>query len=88
MRLVHVRISHSFLLGMLTEGWHTEGVTCYQGLPEGARIIRSFTDDSIGCATLVVEHESFEEVPQWILPPVVEVWFKDAKQVQEESDDA
>lgn len=68
-----VWISFPLLQEIMTEGWEGDA-RCSKGLPEGARLVRTFTDEAKGVACLVFEHESFEWVPLGYELPMIDVW--------------
>jgi hypothetical protein len=75
---VLVWIDFKLLQELATVGW-TCNARCIKGLPMGARLVRSFTDERRGVAALVFEHESFDEVRLGEELPVIDVWFDTVK---------
>ena len=62
-RLARVDISHGLLTHLLTSGYISdfgEKIRCSDGLPEGAKMVRSY--DSGQYVTLVYEHNTFDLV--------------------------
>lgn len=70
-----VMISYSFLQEISTVGWQGTA-KCVRGLPEGARLVSTFTDDSRNVACLVFEHDSFEPVEAGDKLPILPVVFE------------
>jgi len=73
MRVKGVRVSQTILADIFTVGWKGEGVACVQGLPPGARLVRSYHLVEQDCVELVFEHADFEEVEPFALPPLLDV---------------
>jgi hypothetical protein len=46
---------------MLTTGW-SGNIECVEGVPPGARFVRSYTSNDMSSSMLVFEHESFDNV--------------------------
>lgn len=76
MRIVQIPIAYDVLKEIFITGWNGNGVKCIQGLPEGARLIRSFPDIVAGTCVLIFEHESFNEVPLGEYPPTLHCLFQ------------
>lgn len=77
-RYAIVQISFGLLQELVTVGW-TCNAKCSKGLPVGARLVRSYTDDRLGIGCLVFEHESFEPVKLGDEIPVLDVWHESTK---------
>jgi hypothetical protein len=71
-RYALVQIDLMLLQEIVTIGWNSNA-ECIEGVPVGARLVRTYTDEQRGVAGLVFEHESFAEIRLGAEIPPLEV---------------
>lgn len=81
-----IKIMPTLLVDMLTVGYTVGGkgeqITTVGGLPEGAKFLRVWHDANApgdGMIALLFEHDSWPEVAEGALYPVIDVMFQRTK---------
>ena len=74
-----VRISPQFMLELVTEGQFVWG-ECITGTPSGTRFIGMTYDPFVDMCHMVLEHDSWPNVPEGVqLPELVPIYAKESQ---------
>ena len=74
-RVMGVPVSANLLFDWLVEGAEIRA-RCVKGLPSDARALHAYHDAAWGRVVFVFEHESFEEVHEGMMLPMLGVEFE------------
>lgn len=75
MRHKKIEISFELFTEICTAGWKGTAF-CAEGLPEGAQLVRTYSDERAGVAVLIYEHESFGNLALGAEIPTLVVSFR------------
>lgn len=75
-KIVKVVVSPDLLAQGIIQGQITPSVECVKGIPLGAKCLFTSFDEMRGWVCFWYEHESFEEIPWHLEPPIIHILFK------------